>query len=161
MAEIKPQAMINPEVPGGGVGGGAGATGGILSSVRDWFQKQDPNFWSILAGSIAQSAPPGSWQHQLGGTAAGMGRGQIMAKALEKQRGERRKEWDQLLRLIGGGGEGRGSPFGVRRDPLAGGEPTQETPGEPTYDLGQGWPTERPEPTGRSMLERYMGEGGL
>ena len=152
MAEIRPQAMIDPEVPGGDVGGGAGQTGGMLSSVRNWFQKQDPNFWSILAGSIAQSAPPGSWQHQLGKTGAGMARGQIMAKAMERQRTERRKEWDQLLKLIGGGRE-EASPFETRRDPLAG--------EEPTYDLGQDWPAKRPEPTGRSMLERYMGEGGF
>ncbi len=149
MDGIGPQAMINPEIPGGGLGGAAGAIGageaptkGIWPSVKGWFQEQDPNFWSVLLGSIGQSAPPGSWQHQLGGTASQIARGQIMAKAMRGEREEGRRRWDELMGLMGGG-RGKASVFAERRDPFS--EIAPEVPGEPD------------KPGRKSIFEQMMG----
>lgn len=141
MDGIKPQAMIEPDVPGGRMGGAA--ADGIWPSVKGWFQEQDPNFWSVLLGSIGQSAPPGTWQHQLGGTASQIARGQIMAKTMRTEREERKRRWDDLMRVIGGGGEEGVSPLAGRTSPLPG--VTSETSPEPAK-AGR-----------RGILEQYMG----
>lgn len=97
MAMMGSQAMgPAPEVTPGGGGGGL-----------DW------DLISMMLGRAGQAfsaADPTSWQHQLGGAAAGFGESRKFAKAAEKARAGERNLTQQLINLMKGGVSPQGIP---------------------------------------------------
>jgi hypothetical protein len=67
----------------------------------------DPTLLSMILGQTgaAMMGPEQeSWQANIGKMVSGLGQSFKMAKALEAQRADERSRWDQLLRLLAGGG---------------------------------------------------------
>ena len=86
---------------------------------------KQPFDWDALsialgkAGQAFSAQEPTSWQHQLGGAAAGWGQSKKMAKAAEKQGAERRANWELIKELLAGGMTPAGTP-GVTSTKISG-----------------------------------------
>ena len=86
---------------------------------------KQPFDWDALsialgkAGQAFSAGDPTSWQHQLGGAAAGWGQSKKMAKAAEKQGAERRANWELIKELLAGGMTPAGTP-GVTSTKISG-----------------------------------------
>ena len=86
---------------------------------------KQPFDWDALsialgkAGQAFSASDPTSWQHQLGGAAAGWGQSKKMAKAAEKQGAERRANWELIKELLAGGMTPAGTP-GVTSTKISG-----------------------------------------
>lgn len=67
-----------------------------------------PFDWDLLAMMLGRGAQafsaeePTSWQHQLGGAAAGFGESRKFAKAATRARGARGMDWEWLRSIMGG-----------------------------------------------------------
>lgn len=102
-------------------GGGSPYPEGAMTSFATNYGKapmgKTPTDWNLISmmlGRGAQAfAPPGTWQHGVGGVAAGLGESGKFAGAATKARGRGRSDLAEAIRMLAMGG----TPFSAKGVP--------------------------------------------
>ena len=90
--------------------------GGFQSPGSITTRSPKPMDWDLIAmmlGSAGQAfsaQDPQSWQYQMGGAAAGLGRSSKFAKAATKAQAGRRENWEWIQSILGGMPTPKGIP---------------------------------------------------